>query len=209
MKSKRLRITLSIIFVLILFIGIYDMCKIEELTHLTSDDLEWADCYKPGDVILFINDLETVDSMYVDTIIIHNSTFPLMNPFLKFETSSRYFAKAIVYFKITIMEETFDGSFFIEKTFENKPPLIVWRIGNFRSNADFFPSYEDKQITNDTKCVIGDLSNSHYLDIHTPNLVIHVPNDSLNFIESFVWCKGEGLKSYRLKNGRTYTLYKP
>lgn len=78
----------------------------------------------------------------------------------------------------------------------------MWQIGNLCSNEDLRPPYEDKQITNDTKCVIGDLSNSHYLDIHAPN-------DSLNFIESFVWCKGEGLKSYRLKNGRTYTLYKP
>ncbi|MDE6695408.1 MAG: hypothetical protein K2K25_00850 [Muribaculaceae bacterium] len=193
MERKQLIKLVAIGFVMIFFlIGIYKLCKIRVLTHLSISELEWIDRYSQNDTTFFKNKDNQIDTMIVLEKFIKNSTYPLKNPLLKFETGEDYYAYACIYFKIYHKGNVYDCSFFVNKDSIYEPPFLNWRMGNFVSN--------DQIPTSNLDCMHGNLKNSKFVD----NLF--VPNDSSIYIESFKWCKKVGLKSYTLRDGEVYDL---
>ena len=191
-QKKTVKRILLLLTGCILICLVYESCKIDTLSHLSDRDLEWMDFYKCGDTIFFQNENLTKDTMIVTGKGIHNSKNRFMNPFLKFETGGDYRAYSYLYFNINHPDQIYKCSFFIFKENNEEAPYIRWRMGNDVSKA-IMPIGE-------LSCVIGDTVNSEYLDNH------FAPKDSRNEIESFQWCKNQGLLWYTLKNGDTYRI---
>lgn len=174
---------------ILLYLG-YESCKIDTLTHLSDSDLEWMDFYKCGDTLLFQNYTHSTDTMIVIDKGIFNSKRKFMNPFLKFETGGHYRAYSYLDFYIKHPDQVYECSFFLYKENMDCPPYVRWRIGNYVS--------KHKMPVGLSSCMVGDSVNSEYLDNQ------FAPKDRLNEIESFQWCKNQGLLWYTLKNGDTY-----
>lgn len=187
-----IRLTTTILILSIILIGGYEMCRIRTLTHLTHSELEWLTCYHPNDSIFFKNMDGKMDTMTVSEVNVYNSTWPFMNPFLKMEKGPDYIAYACMFFKIQHYRQIYECSFFIYKDSVDSSPTLYWRLGNLVSNGHIR--------TLQRNCIIGDSLNSHYSN----NL--YVPNDSINYIESFEWCIKTGLKSFSLINGEVYVM---
>lgn len=191
-SNKILKITITGLLLSALIVCAYKACKIDTLTHLSENDLEWLGNYHPDDTLFFRNADNQIDTLTVREVSIKNSTFPFMNPFLKLETGADYIAYACTYFEIFHKGQIYKSAWFIYKDSMEVSPTLSWRIGNFVS--------EDKIPTNNSDCMIGNLNNSHYLDNN------FAPKDSLNYIQAFEWCKRTGLKWYRLRNGDNFHL---
>ena len=170
----------------------YEICKVDNLTHLSDSDLEWIDFYKRGDTLLFQNDTHSIDTMIVVDKGIFNSKKRFMNPFLKFETGGDYRAYSYLNFNINHPDQVYKCSFFVYKENMECPPYIRWRIGNYVSTK--------KMPVGQLSCMVGDTLNSVYLDNQ------FAPKDKGNEIKSFQWCKNQGLLWYTLKSGETYRL---
>lgn len=190
--KKTAKRILMILIGCIMFYIVYESCKIDYHTHLSDNDLKWIDFYKYGDTLFFQNDNLQTDTMVVTDKGIHNSYNRLTNPFLKFETGGDYKAYSYLYFKINHPDQIYECSFFVFKENREEAPYIRWRMGNNVSKT-IMPVGE-------LSCMIGDAENSEYLDNH------FAPKDCRNEIESFQWCKNQGLEWYTLKNGDTYRL---
>ncbi|MDE6479444.1 MAG: hypothetical protein K2L45_04170 [Muribaculaceae bacterium] len=144
--------------------------------------------------------IKTIQIQQIDTMIvidkgIFNSKKIFMNPFLKFETGGNYRAYSYLYFTIHHPDQDYQCSIFVFKENNEEPPYIRWRMGNDVSKT-MTPVKE-------LSCMIGDNENSEYLDNQ------FAPKDRDNDIESFQWCKKQGLVWYTLKNGDTYRLVGP
>lgn len=191
-SNKILKITITGLLLSALIVCAYKACKIDTLTHLSENDLEWLGSYHPEDTLFFRNADNQIDTLTVREVSIKNSTFPFMNPFLKLETGSDYIAYAYTFFEIKHYDHTYECDLFVFKDSQLESPSLRWGMGNFESN--------DKIPTNNSDCMIGNLNNSHYLDNN------FAPKDSLNYIQAFEWCKRTGLKWYRLRNGDNFHL---
>lgn len=191
-SNKILKITITGLLLSALIVCAYKACKIDTLTHLSENDLEWLGSYHPDDTLFFRNADNQIDTLTVRKVSIKNSTFPFMNPFLKLETGSDYIAYAYTFFEIKHYGHTYECDLFVFKDSQLESPSLRWGMGNFASN--------DKIPTNNSDCMIGNLNNSHYLDNN------FAPKDSLNYIQAFEWCKRTGLKWYRLRNGDNFHL---
>ena len=102
----------------------YEICKVDNLTHLSDSDLEWIDFYKRGDTLLFQNDTHSIDTMIVVDKGIFNSKKRFMNPFLKFETGGDYRAYSYLNFNINHPDQVYKCSFFVYKENMECPPYI-------------------------------------------------------------------------------------
>ena len=71
-------------------------------------------------------------------------------------------------------------------------PYVDWSFGNYVSKYKFQAGM--------SACIRGDTINSEHLNND------FAPKDTCNEIESFQWCKNQGLLWYTLKNGDTYRL---
>ena len=192
-NSKIIKRCLLILIFIGLIVLIYEMCKIEKHTHLSASELKWLDCYHADDTIIkFQNQYGKIDSMIVDKISIHNSNFPLMNPFIKFEIGADYRASYTIYFSIYHADFIYYGFLSIVKTDNNTAPLAEWKIGNLYQKNNLV-RLDNKDY------VLGDTLNSKYIERDAPT-------DSTLCVRSIEWCKGIGLKSYTLRNGETFTL---
>lgn len=191
--NKIHKIIIIVVLLFIMIVGAYKACKIDTLTHLSKNDLEWISRYHTNDILFFKNMKNQIDTMIVKDIKIYNSTFPFMNPFLKLETGSYYIAYTCLFFEIHHQGQIYESSWFVYKDSMEYSPTLSWRIGNFVS--------EDK-IPTKFNCMVGNTSNSRYIDNS------FAPKDSLDYIQAFEWCKNSGLRWYQLRNGETFHLYK-
>ncbi len=190
--NKTLKFIFMGLVMICVIIGIYKMCRIRTLTHLSEQDLEWISCYEPDDTIFFSNCDHQIDTMIVTKKSIHNSTSPFKNPFLKLETGSDYLAYACMFFRLHHCGIIYDSNLFIYKDSMDLSPFLSWRLGNFINNEKIPTFHYD--------CVVGDSGNSHY------SSNFYISNDSANYIETFEWCKKIGLKTYNFKNSESYEI---
>lgn len=196
MKLKSgIRLTTTVLILSMVLIGGYKICKIRTLTHLTESELEWLTCYHTNDSVFFKNMNGKMDTLIVSEVNVFNSTRPFMNPFLKIETGPDYIAYACIFFKIHHYRQIYECSFFIYKDSVDASPSLYWRLGNLVSKGHIR--------TLQRNCMVGDSLNSDYSN----NL--YVPKDSMDYIESFEWCKKTGLKSFTLINGEVYRVVIP
>lgn len=195
---KNIKMTIRIIIVIIIMIAAYNICKIENITHLSHDDLEWIEPFSSSKTNYYKNQYGDIDTLKIDNYILNNSTFPLKNPFLKFNVSPDYLANAHVSFKIKNKKLSYVGSFFILKKHVNNELIIISTLQDFWA-SDTIINSEDKSDIN--KLVFDEKRNQKpqkYQDY----------NEHVYKIKSYIWIKGVGLYSYELGNGERFKLYK-
>lgn len=185
--------------IVIIAIILYNICKIEVMTHISKDDLLWGGEYKSNEYIIFKNDTSCMkDTMVITKIVLNNSIFPLMNPFLKWNCGPDYEANCFEYFEIYHDSRRIPGRMSIIFRKNKKIVDLEFTIGNLDSDDEILDGFD----THENDCIIIDSINT----TSNPNSVYQTDTDSINYLDSFKWKKGIGLESYKYINGETYSL---
>lgn len=190
------KITVKTVIAILVMKIAYDACKIETLTHLSDDDLDWVESFTSTHTHNYKNQYGDTDTLLIEDYILYNSTFPFMNPSLKFEISPDYLARAFLMFKIKHKGFEYKGNFFMQK--DTIDLILDYSLDNL-SLTDTV--YENCQTHKINKLIIDEENNQKprkYQDYR----------ESAYKITSCFWIKGSGLTSYEFENGERYELCK-
>lgn len=182
-----------------ILIMLYQICKIDRMTHLTEDDMLWTGKYDINTIKFFRNRKSfKMDTLKISKIILNNSQFPLMNPFLKWNCGSDYTANCFIYYEIHHEGKSVLGRFSIIVKDEFNLTELSFRLGNLCS----VDSIINKKILMKENRVFLDNSNTF------TNNLYQSETDSTCYLRTFTWVKGIGLESYEFEDGNSYVLWK-
>ena len=167
-------------------------CVYHQVTHLSSDELEWVTNRKVGEIMYFKSQFGEVDTVEIFNTYINNSLSPLN--FAYFNISQHeYIANASVFFT-SKNKSGMDGDLFVKKPFNGKP--IVFSGGVFMKNRETIPlKLTTLRLHNQTLDDVMFFGNLKPLNNDLPE----------NPVMSYAWSKKYGLVQYTFKDGTVFT----
>lgn len=160
------------------------------LTHLSIDELKWADAYMQGDSVYFFSNDGEQDYLIVKEKHIWNSLFPFWWPF-----ESDYDALIGFHYILVHQGDSLDGFFYVVKYSKFCPAKFDVSIVNtsLHQKIPYNIMYQnDNMIFSDSIIFIND----------TP--AKNIEGAKGLYIKTFLWDRTKGLVEYEFNNGSVY-----
>lgn len=187
--NKIIKIILFI-FVISLLIIIHQYAR---LTHLSKDELKWADAYELGDSVNFSSKDGDQDYLIVVKKHIWNSLSPFWWPF-----ESDYDALIYIHYILVHKGDSLIGSFYVDKFSKFHPAKFDCSI----VNTSFYYKIPYKSIVSKD----NDMTHEDCI-IFTCDTETKCTGDAKSlYINKFLWSKTKGLVEYEFNNGVVYHI---
>ena len=186
MKIKRI-----IAFIILVFV--VNACFYTKITHMDKKDMQWMSSYSNGEKVLFCSQYGDIDTLFVKTIDVWNSMYPIND----ISIGAEYLAGGRCEYTILHERDSVICSFMIEKQ-EKKAPVLLNFVFCERYALDLVQELHTYKINGQVfeNCVIINENNSISVKQH--------PNEC--GIRKIVWSRSKGLVMYEFNNGQKYFL---